>query len=292
MGLLTTLESLCQHPLNRSAPWAALWRFGRWQISQRVYPRRVVTPWVDGTRLVVGAGETGLTGNIYCGLHEFADMAFVLHYLRATDRFVDVGANAGSYTVLAAGAVGAKTISLEPVPATFERLLDNVNVNRLATRVDCLNCAAGAQDGELAFSAGSDTMNHVLAADESTARAIRVPVRRLDDVVPRDRPVFLKIDVEGFEAAVIAGARGLLGDVAGMLIEMNGSSQRYGGDDARLHEELVAAGLAPFTYAPFERRLETDTLRRSGNLLYLRDIEQARERVRSAPRARVFDTSI
>jgi FkbM family methyltransferase len=219
-------------------------------------------------------------------------MAFVLHYLRDTDRFVDVGANAGSYTVLAAGAVGAATLSLEPVPSTFERLIDNVNVNRLASLVECLNCAAGAEDGELAFSAGSDTMNHVLAADEPAARALRVPVRRLDDVVLRDRPVFLKIDVEGFEAAVIAGARALLASVDGMIIEMNGSSRRYGGDDTHLHAELVAAGLHACSYAPFERRLAPDTLRRPGNILYLRNVEAARERVRSGQRVSVLGRDI
>jgi hypothetical protein len=42
-----------------------------------------------------------MSGNIYAGLHEFGDMAFVLHFLRAGDLFADVGANIGSYTVLA-----------------------------------------------------------------------------------------------------------------------------------------------------------------------------------------------
>lgn len=53
---------------------------------------------------------TGATGNIYVGLHEFEDMAFLLHVLRRTDLFVDVGANIGSYTILAGGAAGAKLL--------------------------------------------------------------------------------------------------------------------------------------------------------------------------------------
>jgi hypothetical protein len=44
---------------------------------------------------------------IYPGVCEFEEMAFVLHYARPTDLFVDVGANIGAYTVLAAGASGA-----------------------------------------------------------------------------------------------------------------------------------------------------------------------------------------
>jgi hypothetical protein len=51
------------------------------------------------------SGMTGATGNLYVGLHEFEEMAFLLHFLRPGDLFADVGANVGSYTILAAVAV-------------------------------------------------------------------------------------------------------------------------------------------------------------------------------------------
>jgi FkbM family methyltransferase len=291
MGLFATLESVCQHPLNRAAPFAALWRFGRWQISQRVFPRRVVTPWVNGTHLVVGAGETGLTGNVYCGLHEFDDMAFVLHFLRPDDRFIDVGANAGSYTVLAAGAVGASTIAIEPIPATFERLLDNVHVNRLTDRVTCLNCGAGARPAALRFTAGSDTMNHAVSNAGEEQDSIVVPVRTLDEIVPLDRLAFLKIDVEGFETAVLDGAGSLLhsANLLGMLVELNGSGARYGFDDSKVHERLLVAGFVACRYWPFERRLEPAINGSSGNTLYLRDPTAALDRVRNARRFSIND---
>jgi hypothetical protein len=47
-------------------------------------------------RLAAGREMTRATGNIYCGLHEFADIGFVLHLLRAGDLSVDVGANIDS----------------------------------------------------------------------------------------------------------------------------------------------------------------------------------------------------
>jgi thymidylate synthase len=62
---------------------------------------------------------TGATGNIYAGLHEFEDMAFLLHLLRSEDMFADVGSNIGSYTILASGVVGAKSVAFEPVPSTY-----------------------------------------------------------------------------------------------------------------------------------------------------------------------------
>jgi hypothetical protein len=39
---------------------------------------------------------TGATQNLYCELHEYNDMAFLLHFLREEDSFADVGANIGS----------------------------------------------------------------------------------------------------------------------------------------------------------------------------------------------------
>ena len=62
---------------------------------------------------------TGITGNIYAGLHEFADMAFVLHFLRGRRPVRRCGrANVGSYTILVSGVVGCRTIAFEPDPIT------------------------------------------------------------------------------------------------------------------------------------------------------------------------------
>ena len=73
--------------------------------------------------LIANAGMAGATGNIYVGLREFEDMAFLLHLLRPDDLFVDVGANIGSFTVLASGAVGARSLAIEPIERTFNILI-------------------------------------------------------------------------------------------------------------------------------------------------------------------------
>ena len=75
---------------------------------------------------------TGITGNWYCGLHEFHEMAFVLHFLRKNDTFIDVGANVGSYTILAA-VTGSNVISIEPIPSTFNYLKNNVSINNFTS---------------------------------------------------------------------------------------------------------------------------------------------------------------
>src|SRR6478752_1702566 len=113
------------HPLSRKAPLKAWARFVLWQFRSRMQ-EEVIVPWVAGQRLAVRRGMAGATGNIYVGLHEFADMMFVLHFLRGGDLFLDIGANVGSYVILASGVCRATTWAFEPDPNTVCNLKRNV----------------------------------------------------------------------------------------------------------------------------------------------------------------------
>lgn len=78
----TTLKFLTRHPLSKGRVMAALARFARWQIGSRLVPGPVAAEFVNGSLLLARPGMTGATGNVYAGMHEFEDMAFVLHFLR------------------------------------------------------------------------------------------------------------------------------------------------------------------------------------------------------------------
>ena len=82
MSILNTLSFLLNHPLSQGRKLATLRRFAAWQIGARLVPGPVACPFANGSSLLVRPGMTGATGNLYVGLHEFADMAFVLHVLR------------------------------------------------------------------------------------------------------------------------------------------------------------------------------------------------------------------
>ena len=83
-------------------------RFASGQLRSR-HQGESLFRWIGGQRLAFQRGMTGATGNFYVGLHEFADMMLPLHFLREGDLFLDIGANVGSYTVLASGVCRAKT---------------------------------------------------------------------------------------------------------------------------------------------------------------------------------------
>ena len=287
-GAFRTLRFIARHPLNRRAPLKALGRFVAWQFATRLQPGAFVVPYVGETRLLVARGMTGATGNVYCGLHEFEDMAFVLHALRAEDVFVDVGANVGSYTVLASGAVGARSISFEPAPRAYRGLLDNLRLNDLLPRVEARNEALASAPGEVEFTADFDTGNHVVAGPQRGVGTVRVPVTTLDIALAQHCPALLKIDVEGYETSVVDGADRTLRSpsLSAVLMELNGSGARYGFDDRRLHERILRYGFMPAQYDPERRELRAREWRGSseGNLLYVRNVDSLRERVAAAPR--------
>jgi FkbM family methyltransferase len=237
---------------------------------------------------------TGATGSIYTGLHEFEEMAFTLHLLRPDDLFVDVGANVGVYTVLAAAVAGARCVSVEPVPSTYRDLVANIRLNNVEDRIRPLQVGIGASPGECAFTSDLDTTNHVVAANESTKRAIRVRITTLDEVLQDDQPTLLKVDVEGFETQVLDGAVEVLRqpNLLALIVELNGSGHRYEFDEKALATRLTEFGFFPYSYSPFERQMQHLGHSSGGNTLFIREPERVADRLRSAAPVSVLGVSI
>jgi FkbM family methyltransferase len=280
-SFLRTWRFLYSHPLaSKNLPSAiSLWL--KWQIGSRILKMPVIVPFVGESQLVAEIGMTGATGNIYSGLHEFVDMAFTLHLLQPGDLFVDVGANIGSYTVLASKVAGANSFSIEPVPKTFQCLQRNINLNNISSLVDSRCCAAGESHNALTFSSDLDTTNHVVNIDY-VGDIIEVPVESLDHMLDQLRPILIKIDVEGFEPEVIAGAvKVLLCDsLLAVLLETV---------DLTIEKRLRDSGFKPASYDPFERELTTsDKKYLSNNYLWIRNPMQITDRCKSAPKYQVL----
>jgi FkbM family methyltransferase len=220
-------------------------------------------------------------------------MAFVLHYLRSNDLFLDIGANVGSYTVLAAAVCGANALSVEPVPSTFKDLRDNVRINDCEERCRLANVALSDEEGELQFTADLDAMNHVAQPGETTREIFSCPVRRLDDLVGETAPNFMKLDVEGYESKVLDGAPRTLEKLQAIIIELNGGGSRYGVRDEEVASRLLRVGFLPHTYRPATRELvPTAQASTGGNTIFLRDPADAQARVRSGPERSVYGRTI
>jgi FkbM family methyltransferase len=275
-----TVGFILEHPVGRRRRLLCLGRFASWQLRSRLVQGSRLVPFVSGTQLWASRGETGITGNIYVGLHEFAEMGFVAHYLRPGDLFADIGANAGSYTIIASGIAGARTIAVEPVPETIVRLKNNIGANRIEHLVRIAPCAVGAQEGEVRFSVDLDTVNHVVTDDEIAH--IRVALRTIDHLFEHERPALIKLDVEGYDREALSGARQVLADtrLQALVVELsNRSSAR----------SIMDAGFTACRYDPFTRELtEADALMGSGNTIFVRDMGHVRGRLEEGAKIEVM----
>jgi FkbM family methyltransferase len=130
---------------------------------------------------------------------------------------IDVGANLGLYTCLAADLVGptGRVISFEPNPAVFQRLEANVELNEFGGRVTTVCAAVGAQPGSTQL--WIPEISHGLASlgEIPGSKVVDVTITTVDDHAPATPPALMKVDVEGFELGVLQGAQRMLSDANG-----------------------------------------------------------------------------
>ena len=126
--------------------------------------------------------------------------------------FLDIGANIGYFSCLLGKLAGptGKVDSIEPEPQNRQLLESNLRINNL-TNVTVHSCAVGAADGtaRMGIYKPANRGRHSLVDLESCKEFIDVPVRRLDDLLKNSGAAswtLMKIDVEGFEPFVFAGA--------------------------------------------------------------------------------------
>ena len=287
LQLLKIIKFIIAHPLNQDKKLESLARFVKWQLGSRLVPGPVVFDWINGARFLVEKGETGLTGNIYTGLHEFEEMAFLLHVLRKNELFVDVGANSGSYTILACAGVGALGYAFEPAPRSFSRLVANVRINNLDEKVVCLPKAVGDKSAEIYFTKDRNTMNRVAADDEALQNVSACEMTSLDIALDGKSPALLKIDVEGYETKVLEGAQETLRkpSLYAVILEQTGNANRYGFDESKISRVMSDCGFHAYLYNPTGRTLVkyANAKTASGNTLFIRDEMTIRKRLESAP---------
>lgn len=284
-SILPTLKFIAQHPLSSQRPLSAFWRYARWQMESRLRDE-VIFDWIEGSKLAARNGMTGATGNIYCGLHGFADMAFLLHLLRPGDLFVDVGANVGSYTVLASAVCGARSIAIEPDPGTVQSLRRNIEINGMCERVRLIESAVGSAPGTSRFTVGQDTTNRVASGTDLVTREVQVCT--LDDVLADEAPVLIKMDVEGYEPQVFYGASAVLrkASLAAIITETANPAIR---------SLLRSAGFTSAYYDPFQRAIvaegELGSRVSTHNALFVRR-DQIGQRLKSAAHRHVTGVAV
>ena len=268
--MFSIIKSFFKHPLGKKNFIYSIYKFLFFQIFFRLMKGEYLYNWFEDCFFLVSPGETGLTGNLYLGLHEFEDMGFLLHYLNKKDLFVDVGANVGSYTLLAGMIKKSETISFEPIPTTYKKLERNIYLNSSGKKITLLNVGLSNESGVLNFTNFLNTTNKVV--DEYHQSSIKVNVDSLDNY--NLKPTVIKIDVEGYEEFVLKGAMNTLENknLRVLIIELNESGIVYGNDDQTIYNFICSFGFNSYQYDPFLRKFKktNSKTKNNNNTLFLR----------------------
>lgn len=276
--VLRTPIFIYNHPLAGRQKPKAFYRWCCWQLKSRLSPGNVSVAWIENSVLKSKKGMTGATGNIYCGLHEFHDMALLLHYFcGGPGLFLDVGANIGSYTILASKVGMAKTISVEPVKSTMDALLANIEANRISERVEVHQVVLGGKSEKTWFSLDQDTTNSVVN-EMYVGHKELIEVKTVDEILGHRSADFWKIDVEGQEEAVLSGARASLNrpEVEVLLME---------GETPAIKQIMTSNSFQKAKYDPFTRAvssLRSGETSSGSNNLWIRNPEKITARCRKA----------
>ncbi len=144
--------------------------------------------------------------------------------LRPGDQFIDIGANIGMTSLIAASRVGptGRGFAFEPNPAACQRLRKHFEVNALSN-FTIVPHALGDEPGTATLSTdgrhtGTGTMTLGGASDGKVLQVEVGTGSALAEKLVADRPTVIKIDVEGYEHRVLSGMPKLLGRPDTMLV--------------------------------------------------------------------------
>ena len=247
------------HPANRGRQLPALLRAFAWQIDKRLRNRPWIVPF-HGLKLLCYPDSTSSSAVIYFnGLPDYWEMSFLRAYLRAGDHVLDVGANVGIYTVLAAARVGPRgsVDALEPQEAAAARIEAQASLNGLRN-IRVHRCAASDRSETAAFGYSDESATmHLRRESEASGDGTQVSTIRLDDLQPSKRYALGKMDIEGAEPLALRGAADRLrhANPPVWLLEMAGYSKLYGVSTEELVASLADAGFETAVWDPETRRL-------------------------------------
>lgn len=200
-------------PHRTARALTTIWRLNTLRIARRAFaqtsPGLILDRRMFGGVMPLNVGRTQMHQLLYLEGQRFIGERFLVQQqLSAGMQVVDVGANIGYYLLLFEQIVGptGRVLCIEPEPDNLADLRRVIAANDFMN-VHVLAAALGASQGSVQLAPG---MNGIVTHEG----VLTVPLTRLDDVWRNhmDRVDFVKIDVEGYEGEVLAGARRVIED--------------------------------------------------------------------------------
>ena len=190
------------------------------------------------------------------GVYEQATTEYIRQTLNRGDCFVDVGANIGYLSLVAAATVGTKgaVYSFEPVSTTFKILEKNKSINDFSQLI-LHPFALGNNEEKKTIYTEKENRGGASISNQRSEHSEEIQVKRLDDL-NIDRTIhLLKVDVEGFEWEVLKGAaEKIKKDRPTLIVEYSRDRNNEGNSDEMLRWLQLEFGYRAYRFIKGKER--------------------------------------
>ncbi len=190
--------------------------------------------------------------NMFSLLGEYDDVFEVVTGLRPGMAFIDIGANAGVFSMVAGQRVGEDglVIAFEPSAAAFRKLIENAAANGLRNFAPFM-AAVGTSTGIKRLKTDEHHTGAAYLDQDGNTQVVQLDGSMLAGLLAKligDRRIMIKIDVEGAEFDVIQSIGELLGSHSAetVIVEMNGGQlSRFGATPKAIYDAMQEKGYKP-----------------------------------------------
>jgi FkbM family methyltransferase len=228
-------------PLRAAAQW----------MVKRIIPTRLM---VDGIELMMNRDDAVVCGALTLGCYENFPRRIFRGLLKPGMTVVDIGANIGLYTAIAAKAVGpaGRVIAVEPESRNAQLMRQTLALNQFKN-VEVVQAAVSDTTGPgQLFLNEENKADHRIFDRESSRAVMPVDVYRLDDLLAKlavRRVDVMKVDIQGAEALALQGMRRTLidnADIRAIIEYWPWGITQAGGDPRSVLRSIRAMGFQVF----------------------------------------------
>lgn len=252
---INSLVRILNHPFNKGKLINTLGRVFWWKFNQNFIKLPTIVGIVNGVKCICYPDSSygGLV--VYKGLPEYEEMTYISSNLKNGDIFIDIGANIGAVSLIAASKVGPKgrVFAFEPNKKVLPRLFENVSLNNMDKTIQISNTAISNNVSQVAFvNEKASEVSHISYSKPMGKSGDLVKTTTLDkffDDQKLSKVKMVKIDVEGAELSVLEGCILSFNKIEMMLIEINKNSEKYGNSTKETFNFIVNQGFKIYRFS-------------------------------------------
>ena len=259
-----TLKYIWNHPNCKNQKVKRTAKFLGWQLYKRIVKKPIEIEIIPEIKIRCYPNGYSAASVLYCGLYDYHEMNFLRRYLRSEDSFLDIGANVGVYSLLAASKIETGTIySFEALPKNYDRLQENIRLNKFKS-IESYSTAISNTEGSILLDLAEGDSMPFINLNASSDKSIIVPTNTLDNVLKGralENLTLAKIDIEGAELLAFKGAISLLEKQLPYvwILELNNTINHFGHTEDDVVSLLHNFGYELYSYNAEKNTLETIT---------------------------------